>query len=191
MKTRMNQGHRDALRAFAKRYLEKVYPSTEVDAAYAEADKAVRRLVEENYPKREMKTLLKYEVAERADSISVQLTAGGFDRFYFKSKPDNLPLVPRKSSWTGICVPADQQATDAINKYNDTFKRREETIKTRLTDYRDLILVTKYVEDLLEVWPEATEVTKTMVQSQALVRMNPAVINRIKSDSKTMAKQAA
>lgn len=187
MKTRMNQGHRDALVSFARRYLENLYPATEVDAAYATADKAVRRLVEQAFPKKETKTLLKYDVAEPVSSIRVQLTAGGIDMFTFTSDSENYPLVPRRSNWSSVCIPGDQQATEAITTYNHLYKNRDETIKNRLKDYRDLISFSKHVEDLLAVWPEADEVAKTMVKSQALVRMNPAVIERIQSDSVSMA----
>jgi hypothetical protein len=186
---RLNEGDRTFLYGLAKERI--TCPDEEkADAiAYAKAAPLVRHLVEDRYPTKDMKLLLKYTVARHDDCIRLQLAAGGVVEFNFRM-PDKGPLVPNGYGCSNRMYIAGQEETDAISASLTAKSTCEKARSQKLADYKALIWASQTLEQIEGVWPLAGEVLRPRKGRALPVVLSDEVIARIKADLPSLKKAA-
>lgn len=179
MTIRMN----DALRERLNKLVETTVTFPDLDSAidqlYRDAAPLVWKAVEAKYPQKDMKICAKYEAASVDDCIDLQLTAGGVNRFHFRKGTG--PLVVKKTYHNQVYL-ADEDTTNAVLAWLDAVDKRNENVKAVQNDYRALIKSARTLEEIIEIWPQAEEVSQ-YARSQALTVLSEDVIARIKADA--------
>lgn len=201
MTTRLNAAHRSTLKALVHRVVDVPIEAKAEEAAYQKAESLVRALVEAEFPPADMKILAKYESARRDRCINVRLDAGGDENFTFRnakrsdndyadSDSDEHPLVPDTRSCKNRFYLANAKTSAAVSAWRKAEDTRREELAAKISKYETFIDVATTWEQVLETWPEAAQV------SDSIVRNLPAAINadtlaEIKRDSTRRLKQAA
>jgi hypothetical protein len=188
---RMNEQHRQFLYDLAKTTVTCAAEGKADKTAYDKAAPMVRKLVEDRYPPKDMKLLLKYEQARHDNCIRLQLTAGGVVELKFRDD-DKGPLVPGQRNGYGCSnrmYAADEAASTAINASilaADVYKK---AMSKKLEDYKALIWTAATLDQIETVWPPAAALRERVGRSLPVV-LSDEVIARIKADVSRL-KQAA
>lgn len=182
----MREWMRDKLRARASELVNPVAEKKALDAAYKTLAPMVMKVVTAKYPLKDMKICEKYGVAKIDDCITLQLTAGGVDRFEFIHATG--PLVACANSCRNRIYLADDDTTAAFAKWVMARDVLRVETKKRLDAYYALIRACNTAEDLLELWPEAASI----IPIDALpVALGPDEIKLLKADQAERSKIAA
>jgi hypothetical protein len=153
-KRRMLQWMRDQLNSHA---IKVVIPASEkrvLDAAYAKASTLVRAVVAKKFPPAEMKILRKWKSACSAMTPKLQLPDGSVVEFKFLTD-DDAPLWPGEWDYKGQIYLADAPTAAAVDRWKTASDAYEAERKKRLAAYEAMIIGSSYVEDIIELWPEA------------------------------------
>lgn len=181
-KTRLNVGHRDALRHFASTNINCDAEQKARDKAYAKAAKAVRAAVEKRFPVRDMAILEKYSVASPDKCIKGGNPAGAFVRFSFDHKDDG-PLCPSRSCGTRS-IPFDQATCDAIDSLQKANDVLEKARTAKYAAYKSLVASAVTFEEVLEIWPAAEALRERIcARSTALVALSDDIRQFIQTDN--------
>lgn len=189
---KINQEDRQFLLTFASESIQCPAETKADKDAYAKAAPLVRKLVEERYPPKDMKLLLKYEQARHDACIRLQLTAGGVVEFRFRD-PDKGPLVPGSSNSYGCrnrMYAADDAATAAIVASLAAAEALIKARNTKLSDYQALISASSTLEQIEDVWPAGGAALRPRKGRSLPVILSDEVIARIKADASSMARAA-
>ena len=178
MTIRLNEALRGRLNTLVNELVYLPALRDRVEDAYITVEPLVRGAVEAKFPQRDMKVLAKYEAAQIDDCIDLQLTAGDVKRFIFKDKTG--PLVAKKT-YHGQVYLADATVTDAFLEWWNAKSANDEKTKALQNDYRALIQGAKTLEEIIEIWPEAEQISQ-YARSQALTVLSQDVIARIRAD---------
>lgn len=196
MATRLNKGHRETLSDLANRVVDVPAETKAEEAAYQKAAPLVRALVEAEFPPTEMKLLQKYECARRDRCINIQGETGGVERFNFRRSDANdwddegqdgnteHPLVPdrRGNSCRNRIYIANAKTHAAVTAWVKAYEIKKKALKEKLDKYLTFINVAATYEQVLEIWPEASQVSDSITRNLP-VAINEEVIAEIKADS--------
>ena len=185
-KLRLNETTRRILREHARALVSCPAEQKAADQAHAACATLVRKMIEARFPPKDMLVLKRYEVADRLQNISIQLNAGGFQCWKYKSE-DQPPLQPGRHSATFL---ADKQTTTAVERTLAADAALNAALEKKLGDYYSLISSAGTFEDVCEVWPEAEGVRSRCGGSAIVIAVTPEVVARIRQDVATRAKAA-
>lgn len=187
-KIRLNEGYRDFLTTLARQVVKCPAEAKAEDAAYKAAAPVVRGIVVARYPAKDMAVLLRYQKAAPDECIHIQLTAGGVAKFKFRAD-ESAPLAPEGSCY-GRMYLADEAATKVIETYRVALDAHAKALKAKLGDYCALIRGAVHLDEVEEVWPEATQLRERNSRTLPMV-LSEDVIKRIKADAAMRMKEAA
>lgn len=180
MVTRLNAGHRDTLNNFARQVVDAPDEQKVLDKAYNKAAPLVLKVVEKEYPEKDMVVLKKYECASRDACIDLKGPDSTTKRFLFKD-PETAPYVAKKTYY-GKFYLADAKTYEAVEAWHDAKQAVEKVINDKLSKLRAFIRAATNFEQVLEVWPEAKRVA-LHISKNLPVALNDADIASITADS--------
>lgn len=187
-KIRLNDGYRCFLSDLAKQVAKCPAEEKAENDAYKPAAKAVHAIVVARYPVKDMAVLQRYQAAEPDTCIRLQLAAGGVHEFKFRDG-DAIPLAPGGRCYSRM-YQADADATKIIEIYNRAHDAHKKARKSKLADYEALIKGATTLEEVEEVWPEASALRSRAGRALPMV-LSDEVIARIKADAAARLRQAA
>lgn len=172
------QWMRERLQQHAEKIVAPATETKAMEAAYKKVMPLARALVQNKYPPADMKVLLKYKTAHPEGSLKLQFPNGVVTQFHFQA--DDSPLHPSSCRYGEIFL-ADAALASAIEKYQSTQDAYVSERKKRLDAYRALTLGASYVEDVIEVWPEAAAV---LPAGSPPIALGPEQIALVKADQR-------
>jgi hypothetical protein len=178
----LHKAHREALKHLRDTVVRCLTEESAVKSAYRKAAPLVRRVVETEYPVKDMKVLLRYEAAERDDCIKLRMAHGAVQDVMFNFDDKNGPLVVRKT-YSGKFFLADDATTEAVLSWRTAKEARDKTLSQKKRDYATLIEAARTLEEVEVLWPEAKQIREAFAKNQvALMALTPTVVQRIKQD---------
>lgn len=178
----LRNAHRDALKNLRNTVVQCVTEEAAVKDAYRKAAPLVRKVVETEYPPRDMKVLTKYEAAEQDDCIKLRMAHGAVQDVVFNFDEGTGPVVVKKT-YHGKFFLADEPTTDAVAAWRTAVEQRDKTLAQKKADYATLINAARTLEEVETLWPEASQIREAFNKNQvALLALTPTVIQRIKMD---------
>jgi hypothetical protein len=188
MSIRMNDAHRSFLFSLAGQNVKCPAEEKAEAAAYDKASPLVRKIVEEKFPPKDMRLLVKYDCAAPDSCIKLQLTAGGITQFNFRDVKD-APLLPNGYECRSRIFASDATVSAAVGAHELACGALKKARAKIMDDYRALIWSTPTLEQIEAVWPEAKALRERLNKTLP-VRLSQDVINRIRADVATRAKAA-
>lgn len=186
-KTRMSAYARDRFMDHARTWLTEVIQKkhgwpAEMETAKAQLTKALNA----DFPDKDMKVLEKYGHAKFSTAFDVTTTSlstcSRCSERSIKVTLDKAKMEPNE--YKAFTAEPHPELKDTIERLDLLRHKIKNEYETRIGDYKSLATRSRYIEDVLEVWPEgkaAGDFTKTI--STALVLSTDAV-ERIKKDMK-------
>jgi hypothetical protein len=178
-KTILNSNYRERLNKMAAEFLTAlVREKHKWETRRKALEKVVARRIKEEYPLKDMLVLEKYGKTERRKSIKLVNTA---DRRICEFELEVEGLFP-KQGYSETPLGCDSLE---LVVYLDAAEAIKSEYGTRIEDYRALIRESRTLEDVEQVWPEATRLRKAVAEldnSRALIRISEPLIERIKGD---------
>jgi hypothetical protein len=175
-KIRLTQESRTGLVRHAEKLISCNAEKAVVEKAYKLVAPAIRKIIEAKYPSKDMLVLKKYGASHIDDCIRVNLTAGGVDEFKFDKETGPLTACRYCAAYQ-----LDDAATDLFANWKLATEAHTEAVNKKLSDYRSLIRASRNWEDVIEIWPEASQI-KPPSPSYALVALSTDAVERIKAD---------
>jgi hypothetical protein len=180
-KLRLNNEYRLFLRQLARNNITCATEVAADEAAYKAAEKIVRGMVIERFPTKDMNVLKRYNVAVRDTCFRIQLAAGGVVQFEFRGTVDDVGIwVPYASCASRMYI-ADEAQTTAIQSAIDAESALEDARERKLADYGALIEASTTLEQVEEIWSEASALRAHVGRALPSV-LSDDVIARIKED---------
>lgn len=178
----LRNAHRDALKLLRDKIVQCVYEDTAVRKAYLKAAPLVRKIVQTEYPPKDMKVLQKYEKADIDDCIKLRMTHGAVQDMVFNFDEGTGPLAV-ENTYNGKFYLADEETTDAVLQWKSVVDARDAKLREKKGDYLTLINAARTLEEVETLWPEASEIRQAFEKNQvALMALTPTVIQRIRQD---------
>lgn len=177
-KRKMLQWMRERLQSHAEKIVQPAAEKKALEAAYSKALPLARALFQKKYPPADMRVLLKYKTAHPQGSIKMQFPNGVVTHFLFYS--DDQPIAPDVNRYDEIFL-ADAALASAVEKFQAASEAYVAERKRRLAAYRALTLGASYVEDVIEVWPEASGVLPV---DSLPIPLGPEQIALVKADQR-------
>lgn len=168
---------REKLGAHVDATVEPARQKKTLDAAYAKASTAVRKIVEAKYPPAEMKVLQKHKCSHPYSKIKVQYPNGVVQQFEFAAS--DAPEMPDRYEVNNRIYLIDATCAAAVEKWAEASEAYKAERKKRIDAYRALLQGAKYVEDLVDVWPEAASL---LPKHDLPIALGPEQIAVVKSD---------
>lgn len=188
-KLRLLKYHRELLVRNAE---EHIYPTalrTAYDKAYKLAAHEVSHAVAKKFSPTEMNVLQKYDLMQPQRVVRV-INDSLVDQFDFFHRWQNgefvqeiaYPRAPWRHSGynTGQMFAITKTGYEAVQAWKDAKEAFDTEYTKRRQAYHALIQGANYLEDLLEIWPEAAQIVPRT--NGAIVAMGPEQIDAIKRD---------
>lgn len=183
-KTRMNNGHRDILTAFARERIAKNVDRKQEIKLYNKLLDETNKQIRKKYPESEMEILRKYELTRTDFCIKYSFPSGRVDGVYFNSSsgtPVDLPY--NKGCRASEVFMATEQFEKILAEYIKIKEENDKIAAQKKTDCNSLIGYAKYIEDVLEVIKVPKELqNQLLAKSTSLVALSPDTIKRIQAD---------
>lgn len=180
--TILRKAHREALKHLRDTVVQCLTEDAVVRDAYRKAAPLVRKVVETEYPPKDMKVLKKYEKAHVDDCIKLRMAYGAVQDVVFSFEGGTGPLAV-KTTYSGKFYLADEVTTAAVATWRTAVETRDKTLTQKKRDYATLIEAARTLEEVEVLWPEAKAIREAFAKNQvALMALTPTVIQRIKSD---------
>lgn len=178
-KTRLLKQHRYLLKNLVKEIVDLPDLKKGVENARAKLVRGLTKMLEAEFPKRDMNILKKYKVGGPAEYVLLQFPNGSTDCFRFNN--DEGPYV---GGYLGNRArPVDEAIADDYHTYFRLKKEYEAALTKLRGDYFSLIDSVRNFEDLVEIWPEADKLAPRICQrNTALTVVTPELIQRIQED---------
>lgn len=154
-KRRLLQWMRNRLILHADKVVLPMREKKALETAYAKAAPLVMAIAQKRYPAADMGGLERYNAGERYDTIKLQFPNGVVTEFAFEEGKG--PYTPDTRYNTRMYL-ADQATANAVDKWGAARGEYQEECKKRLAAYSALIAGAGYVEDIVEMWPEAKDI---------------------------------
>lgn len=178
-KRKLLQWMRDRLMSHAKEVVQPNIEKRALDAAYKKAAPMVAAIVTKKFPPAEMKSLKKWHCCCVCDDPRLQLPNGSIVEFQFDA--DEAPSRPDQYQYRNQIFLADASTSAAVEKWiaaRDAYKVEREK---RLVAYRALVDGAGYVEDVIDVWPEAKDI---LPAGSVPIPLGPDQIALVRRDQK-------
>jgi hypothetical protein len=191
MVKRLNTDDRKVLKALVKTIVLCPQEQKQVDDAYNLVKGKIREYVLKQWPETDMKVLRKYKLTESQTSFCVQLTPGGVEQFNF-SKEDALEVPDSTAIYSGgynrVIAVLDEKLTKLVNNWKTSKDLHTEVLAKKQGMYFSFIDSAKTFEQVLEVWPEAAQVSNQILSYLPSI-VSDETISLIKKDVATRTKQ--
>lgn len=173
-KRRLLEWMRCKLVAHAREVVAPIKEKKELDSAYEKASTLVRSMLLTKYPPKEMVVLKKFGFGGFVCSIKVQFPNGVVDKFEFEE--DDAIFI---ASSYGQIHAVNQKTADAIERWSRVKATFTKERDKRVAAYKALVDGSRYVEDIVAVWPEAVYI----IPPTALpIPLGPEQIAMVKQD---------
>jgi hypothetical protein len=186
--TRLLESHRDALRDLARRVVDCPAETKGEEVAYQRAAAVCRKIIEKQFPAADMAVFAKYEMTRPDACVRFQLTAGGVEQFCFRKGEE--VTVPRAGGCSSRIYMADERATEAVQKWVAAKAAKESATQTKLRQYYSFIGAAPNFEQVLEIWPEASQLA-AVISKNLPIALSEADIAAITADSTRRLAKAA
>lgn len=153
------------------------------DAAYAKAAPLAFTSVTAKFKQSEMDVLEKFGCATRTNSARLHYTSGAVQVFDWRpdTKDEEKPKVPSSHEYRySQMYQADQKTADAVDAWVKTRDAYTTEYDKRKRSYQALIQGANYLEDLLDIWPEAAALVPRT--GGAIIALGPDQIEAVKRD---------
>lgn len=178
-KRRLLQWMRDRLCAYAQNIVLPPVEKRNLDAAYKRAATLVTNVVTKKFPVSEMAVLNKWKSATHCIEPKLQFPNGVVAQFIFVA--DEAPLRPDEFDYRNQVFLADAATAAAVDKWLTCKEAFETERKKRLSAYAAMIAGAGYVEDVIDIWPEA----KTILPAGSPpIALGPEQIALVKADQR-------
>lgn len=191
----LNKADREALMSFAHNNIVCAEEAAAMDAAYDRAKPLLLAAVHNRFPAADMEVLERYGAARRDDCVRF---GGSYDTestFYFRKGDADVPLVPRQTGCGQLYYEWSKEARNALNAYVLARQAYEKARKSKLDDYRRLIVGSRTFNDVISVWPAAEAMRAKLIpktpEQRALAVLSEEAIARIRADNAGAQKEAA
>lgn len=166
---------RAQLRDHVNKNVHPVAEKKAMDAAYKKALKPILAVVHKKWPVKDMAVLEKHGVSETAATINLSFPNGVVQQLAFDN---DAPLCPNRGRYHQMFL-VDQDTADAIEAFLDAQKVYNTERERRVKAYLALIDTSKYIEELVDVWPEAATL---LPQGSVPTIMSPEMISLLHAD---------
>jgi len=183
-KTRLNQSLRTQLIGLASKLIMCPEEQRHYDRCFGAAYAIVRKACDLRFPPEDMAVLKRYGKVSTWDVMKVRLENGQV--FEFKVSESKHFFVHPENNWNTIVLIEGSKNSDAISRYADARAALKKAKAAKLSDYEALVHASRTLEDVVEVWPEASAVKPNY---KPLVALNPEAIKRIQLDVQKRQKQ--
>lgn len=180
-KLRLNTEHRLFLRRLARKNISCPAETKADTDAYEKAAKVVRAAVLERYPTKDMNILRRYSVAYRDTCLRLQLAAGGIVQFDLRGTVEEVGLWVPDGNCSNHIYQIDEAGSAVVSASLSAAEALEDAIARKHEDYVALIEASKTLEQVEEVWPEASALREHVGRALPSV-LSDDVIARIKED---------
>lgn len=178
-KRKLLQWMRERLEAHANKVVIPAAEMKVLDATYKKAGPLVAAIVSKKFPPAEMKVLAKWKATHDVCSAKLQLPNGSVVQFSFREEA--RPVCPDTYEYRQQIYLVDASTAAAVEKWIDAKEVYDAERKKRLAAYRALALGASYVEDVIEVWPEARGV---LPAGSPPIALGPEQIALVKADQR-------
>jgi len=176
-KRRLLQWMRENLKVHASKIVLPVTQKKALDAAYKKASGLVAAVIAKKFPPSEMKVLAKWKQAARCATTKLQLPNSAVVQFVFAN--DDAPQRPDHYEYNHQIFLVDAITAAAVERWISADETYQAERKSRLTAYTALIDGASFVEDVIDVWPEAKSV---LPAGSPLIPLGPEQIALVKRD---------
>lgn len=191
----LNKADREELMAFASANISCPDEKAALEAAYSAAKPLVLATIHTRFPPSDMAILERYGAARRDDCIRF---GGSYDTdstFYFNSGDPDVPLVPRQSGCGQLYYEWSREARDSLNAYVLARQKHEKARRSKIEDYRRLVVGSRMFNDIVAVWPAAEALRPKLIpktkEQRALAVLSEEAIARIRADNAGAEREAA
>ncbi len=160
-KIRLSDVSRRRLIGEAKTFVERFYPTKEIDALRERLSDPVRACVEHKFPVKDMAVCRKYHVGKTEDLIKIISLTGSVTRFSFLYQTGPYVIGGR---YAGRIYAAPARLVQQVERLHDLETARAGEINLRMKDYTALINGAKIFDEVCAVWPEAEKLAGEMVE---------------------------
>lgn len=177
-KRRLTQRMREMLISHIQGVVSPKKELASLEAAYAKAAPLVMADVHKKYPPNDMKICRKYDATFVDDCIKLSFPDTSVHMFNFAE--DTGPLVTKRTYNNQIYLASDRTAK-AVEVWISAKECFDKAQKDRVAAYKALVHGAGYLDDVVEVWPEA----RTIIPLNALpIALGPEQIAIVKADLK-------
>lgn len=200
MPKRLNADDRSVLKSLVKKLVHCDKEKNKVEEVYKKIAPTIRDFVLKRWPDKDMDVLRKYGFTQEVHSFQVALDDGGVEQFTFDKEdkfeiPDHSAINhslkgTARYGYYDVVAVLDKKTTALCNQWVNARKDYEQAISTKRGKYFSFIEMAKTFEQILEVWPEATQVSEQIMSYLPAIVSND-VLDEIRKDSAERLKQAA
>lgn len=169
---------RDKLLTHVNAKVEPTKEKKKMDTTYAKLAPMVTRLVEAKFKPADMAVLAKYSVAKRDDCINITLPDARVVNFNFRK--DEGPMVAMQRNCHGRMYLGDDRLAAAFTQHAAAVSAYTDERERRIAAYAALVRNARFVEDVVEVWPEAAALLPATV---VMAPLAPEQIALIRADT--------
>ncbi|MBO6507330.1 MAG: hypothetical protein JJ979_02400, partial [Roseibium sp.] len=162
-KTRLNADIRNRLRNFAKKNVSVAKEERSLERAYAKAAKLVTEAVRKKCPENEMAVLKKHDVTIEEREFRLADASARVTQFTMR-RPDCLS-VPRSYRYNAVFA-ASNACMKAVDDWELKESAHNEARKKVLDRYYAVIAASRYVEDVIEVWPAVSPILEQFLSER-------------------------
>jgi hypothetical protein len=176
-KRKMAEWMRDKLVCHVKRTVDPQAERKAMDVAYKKVAPMVTKVVVKKYKPADMDVLAKYDLTYLDGCIRLTLSDSRVEEFDYRDGEG--VRVPNHNCHSRMFL-ADEPLTEAFDAYSKAKQAHEVERERRIEAYRTLIRSAAFVEDLIEMWPEAA----TLLPASAMVaQLTPEQMALVQADT--------
>lgn len=179
-KLRLLAGMKETLRANVRQHVVPRNLKAALDTAYALCLPAVKAAADKKWPSADLKVLRKYELTTKMSRVQCTNKLGQVKTFHV-AESDEIEL-PDKSWYSErqrVPMITDKE-TAVLDQWLDAHEAYNIEFDKRVKAYDALIHGANYLEDLLEIWPEAAALVPRT--GGAILALGPDQIAVIRRD---------
>jgi hypothetical protein len=184
---RLNEKDREILKNFASNNISCEAEQANYEKAYKAAKTTVLKVVQSRFPVKDMKLLLKFEVAQPDKCICY---SGYYDidgQFRFHHDDKDIPLVPKSGGCHTRGYDWSKEDREILSAYQLARQALEKAKNEKNNAYYRLINGSTTFNDIVAVWPAAEILRDKIIpqntEQRALAVLSQEAIAMIKADN--------
>ena len=182
-KIRLNNNHRDILRAYGQEKTTAMIDRTKEKAFYAKLIEGANEAIRTRFPEEHMTILRLYNLTHVDRCLRFQFPSSRVDGFYFKADDAIADMPYRRDCSSNQAFAVNQAFESAYDQYA---KLHQENQKKKMDKYRafvSLITAAKTLEDVLEVIDLPIELQEQLGRKcTALVALSEESLKALRKD---------
>jgi hypothetical protein len=176
-KTRLNRHLREVLYKKVRDEVTLPELGAKEEKAYERAAAHLRTFLHKRWPEPDMEVLRRYDSVYKHSHVRLQIPGLGVTEFHFKQPY----TYERPAHGSYYPLTADAKTNDAVCDWVAARDAHQKALGVIHHDYLELIRGSRYLEDIMAVWPEVVAL-KEAARSTSLIVLSDEVIERIRAD---------